>query len=217
MTGSSAIGVLISGSGTNLQALIDAQVADRLAGGRIAVVVSNRADAPGLQRAKESGIPTLVVDHRRRGREDFEREVTAGLEHHRVELVVLAGFMRVLTPAFIDHWKGRLINVHPALLPAFPGTHAQRQALEFGVHVTGCTVHFVDTGVDTGPIILQRSVPVHPGDSEEGLKARILAQEHEILPEAVRLFISGRLRVEGRHVRIVDAEVPRKPTSSARP
>lgn len=201
MVATHPLGVLISGTGTNLQALIDAQASDSLGGGRLAVVISNRGDAPGLQRAEKAGVTSIVIDHRGRSREDFEADVTATLEEFRVELVVLAGFMRVLTPLFIDHWKGRLINIHPALLPAFAGTHAQRQALEFGVHITGCTVHFVDTGVDTGPIILQRAVEVRPGDTEETLKARILEQEHRILPEAVRLFLAGRLRIEGRNVR----------------
>ena len=191
------VGVLISGRGTNLQALIDASAEGRL-GGRIAVVISNVETAPGLERARQAGIPALFRDHRGRKREDFDAELLALLRDHAVDLVCLAGYMRLLSPAFIGTFAGRILNVHPSLLPAFPGLEAQRQAWEHGVKVSGATVHLVDEGLDSGPIVLQEAVAVESTDSPEVLAARILEAEHRIYPRAVRAILEGRCRVEGR-------------------
>ena len=193
------IGVLISGRGSNLQALIDAQERGDL-GGVIAVVISNVETAAGLERARHAGIPTAVRDHRGRQREDYDAEVVAVLREHGVELVCLAGFMRLLSPLFVRAFPGRILNVHPALLPAFPGIDAQRQAVEHGVKVSGATVHLVDEGLDSGPIVAQEAVPVLSGDTAESLAARILEAEHRIYPHAVRLLLGGRYRIEGRRV-----------------
>jgi phosphoribosylglycinamide formyltransferase 1 len=202
------IAVLASGGGTNLQALIDG-AADGSLGAEIALVFSNNPQAGALERAQRAGIPTRCLDHRRfDDREAFDRAVVAALNDAGVELVALAGFMRLLTPVFIDAFPGRIMNIHPALLPAFPGLHVQRKAIDYGARFAGCTVHFVDGGVDTGPIIIQAVVPVHDDDTEESLAARILVQEHRIYPEAVRLFAAGRLRIEGRRVRIVPSGPP---------
>ncbi len=203
MGGKLRIAVIASGGGTNLQALID-RAADGSLGAEIALVLSNNPQAGALERARRADIPTRCIDHRQfAGREAFDRAVVAVLREAGVELVALAGFMRILSPVFIDAFPGRIMNIHPALLPAFPGLHVQRQALEYGARFAGCTVHFVDGGVDTGPIIIQAVVPIHDGDTEESLTARILAQEHRIYPEAVRLFAAGRLQLEGRRVRIL--------------
>ena len=191
------VGVLISGRGTNLQALIDASAEGRLCG-RIAVVISNVGDAPGLERARKAGIPALFRDHRGRKREDFDAELTALLREHAVDLVCLAGYMRLLSPAFISTFAGRILNVHPSLLPSFPGLEAQRQAWEHGVKVSGATVHLVDEGLDSGPIVLQEAVAVESTDSPDVLAARILEAEHRIYPRAVRAILEGRCRVEGR-------------------
>jgi len=194
------IGVLASGRGSNLQAIIDAIEAGRL-DCELAVVVSDRADAQALARARKHGAKAVFVNPREYpDRESFDRAVLAHLAEHRVELVCLAGFMRILTPGFIAAYRNRIMNIHPALLPAFPGLHAQRQALEHGVKVSGATVHFVDEGVDTGPIILQAAVPVFEDDTEETLSARILEQEHQIYPQAIQLFAEGRLEICGRRV-----------------
>lgn len=199
------VGVLISGSGSNLQALIDGCAAGSLPA-RIALVISNKPGVKGLERAAAAGIPTLVVNHREYpDRESFDQVLMAALDQAGVELVCLAGFMRVLTPGFVRHYQGRLINIHPALLPAFPGLHVQQQALDAGVRFSGATVHFVDEGVDTGPIIVQAVVPILPGDDAATLAARILQQEHRIYPWAVRLFAQGRLRLEGRKVVVAEA------------
>ncbi|MFW9990556.1 MAG: phosphoribosylglycinamide formyltransferase [Candidatus Odinarchaeota archaeon] len=196
------IGVLISGSGTNLQSLIDHQSRFK---GKITCVISNVPAAYGLERAKNAGIPTFVVDHTEYPtREHFEAELLAILEKNSVDLVVLAGFMRILTPSFLDRFHNRVINIHPALLPAFPGLHAQQQAWEYGVKVAGATVHFVDAGIDTGPIILQVAVSIDPiNDTPEDVKLRILEQEHVILPKAVRLYCEDRLLVQGKKVDIL--------------
>jgi phosphoribosylglycinamide formyltransferase-1 len=191
------VGVLISGRGTNLQALIDAAADGRL-GGRIAVVISNVETAPGLERARQAGVPALFRDHRGRPREDFDAELLALLREHAVDLVCLAGYMRLLSPAFIRAFAGRILNVHPSLLPAFPGLEAQRQAWEHGVKVSGATVHLVDEGLDSGPIVLQEAVAVESTDSPDALAARILEVEHRIYPRAVRAILEGRCRVEGR-------------------
>ena len=191
------VGVLISGRGTNLQALIDAAAGGQL-GGRLAVVISNVETAPGHERARQAGIPALFRDHRGRKREDFDAELLALLRDHAVDLVCLAGYMRLLSPAFIGTFAGRILNVHPSLLPAFPGLEAQRQAWEHGVKVSGATVHLVDEGLDSGPIVLQEAVAVQSNDSPEVLAARILEAEHRIYPRAVRAILEGRCRVEGR-------------------
>jgi phosphoribosylglycinamide formyltransferase-1 len=203
-----SVGVLISGSGTNLQAILDAAAGDDLAGARVAVVVSNRPDAYGLERARRAGVPAVVIDHKAfTGREPFEDALLATLRGHGVELVALAGFMRLLTPHFLREFPDRVVNIHPALLPAFPGTHAQRQALDYGVRITGCTVHFVDEGTDTGPIIAQAAVPVLPGDTEEILGQRILQEEHRIYPHVIRLIASGHVVRRGRAVLVADRPV----------
>jgi phosphoribosylglycinamide formyltransferase-1 len=170
----------------------------------VVVVVSDVASAPALERARSFGVEGVFVDPNRfAGRREFDRAVLRALEERRVDLVLLAGFMRILGPEFVRAFRGRMMNIHPSLLPAFPGLEAQRQALEYGVKYSGCTVHFVDEGVDTGPIILQAVVPVSEDDTAETLAERILAEEHRIYPEAVRLYAEGRLAVEGRRVRVL--------------
>ena len=195
------IGVLISGRGSNLQALIDAQAAGRL-GGEIAVVFSNVESAAGLDRARRAGIPTAFRDHRGRNRQDYDRELEAILRHHGVSLVCLAGFMRLLSPAFVQAFAGRILNVHPSLLPAFPGLEAQRQALEHGVKVSGATIHIVDETLDQGPIVLQEAVVVKDDDTPESLAARIREAEHRIYPRAVRMLLEVPVRIAGRRVMI---------------
>jgi phosphoribosylglycinamide formyltransferase-1 len=196
------IGVLVSGTGSNLQVLIDAIEEGSLTA-TIACVISNRPDALAMGRAGRHGIPHHYIDHRLHpGREAYDACLVEALREHDVELVVLAGFMRIVTPVLLNAFPGAVMNIHPALLPAFPGLHAQRQALDYGVKLTGCTVHFVDAGTDTGPIIIQAAVPVHDGDDEASLSARIQVEEHRIYPEAIRLFAAGQLHIEGRKVRI---------------
>jgi phosphoribosylglycinamide formyltransferase-1 len=195
------IGVLVSGSGTNLQALLDAEAAGALAG-RVVVVISNKPAVGALDRAAKHNVPTVVISHRDHAtREDFDGALVATLRAHAVELVVLAGFMRIVTPVFLDAFPQRVVNVHPALLPSFPGVDAQAQALAYGVRVTGATVHFVDAGVDTGPILAQAPVPVLDDDTVETLRARILREEHRLLVGAVHAVATGRAHVEGRRVR----------------
>jgi phosphoribosylglycinamide formyltransferase-1 len=198
------IGVLVSGRGSNLQALIDAAARGEL-GGEIGVVVSNVERAQGLERARRAGIPAVFRDHRGRKREEFDAEVVGILRAHGVDLVCLAGFMRLLSPVFVRAFPGRIVNIHPALLPAFPGLEAQRQAWEHGVKVSGATVHLVDEGLDSGPIVAQEAVSVASSDTPETLAARILEAEHRLYPRAVRLLLEGRCRVEGRRV-IVEGE-----------
>lgn len=194
------IGVLVSGNGSNLQAIID-RIEDGTIPARITCVISNNAGAYGLQRAEKHGIPAVHMDHRIfSGRESYDTALVEALKQYDVNLVVLAGFMRIITPVFLDAFPQAVMNIHPALLPAFPGIHAQRQALDYGVKFTGCTTHFVDAGTDTGPIIMQSVVPVLPDDTEESLCARIQIEEHRIFPESVRLFVEGRLTVDGRRV-----------------
>ena len=196
------LGVLASGRGSNLQAILDAIDAGRCPA-RVAVVVSDRKDAAALDRARRAGIRAVHVDpHAHPDRTAFDEAVARILDEHAVELVCLAGYMRVLSPGFVRHYPMRVLNVHPALLPAFPGLRAQRQALEHGVRVAGATVHLVDEGVDTGPIVLQAAVPVLSDDTEETLAARILVEEHRLYPEAIRLFAEGRVEVSGRRVRV---------------
>jgi phosphoribosylglycinamide formyltransferase-1 len=197
------LGVLASGRGSNLQAIIDAIEAGRLQA-RVEVVLSDRADAHALDRGRGHGIKAVFVDPKAYATRDlFDSAVVGALQAHQVELVCLAGFMRLLTPGFVAEYRGRIMNIHPALLPAFPGLHAQRQALEYGVRVAGCTVHFVDEGTDTGPIVLQATVPVLDDDTAESLSARILVEEHAIYPRAIQLFAEGRLAIKGRRVIIL--------------
>ncbi|HEX9664099.1 MAG TPA: phosphoribosylglycinamide formyltransferase [Candidatus Binatia bacterium] len=194
------IGVLISGGGTNLQAIIDAIEAKRL-DAAIKLVLSNKADAYGLVRAKNHGIATEILDHRNYpSRESYDRAVIDTLRAHGVELVVLAGFTRLLSPVFVKAYSNRIMNIHPALLPSFPGLHVQKKAVEYGVRFSGCTVHFVNDECDEGPIIIQAVVPVFADDTEEKLAARILKEEHRIYPRAIQLYAEGRLRVDGRRV-----------------
>jgi phosphoribosylglycinamide formyltransferase 1 len=194
------IGVLISGSGTNLQSIIDAVEAKKL-DAKIELVLSNKADAYGLVRAQNHGIPIEVLEHKGfASREAYDQTVVDLLRGRGVELVVLAGFMRLLSPDFLKAYSNRIMNIHPALLPAFPGLHVQRKAVEHGVRFSGCTVHFVNEECDEGPIIIQAVVPVFPDDTEEILAARILAQEHRIYPRAIQLYAEGRLHIVGRKV-----------------
>lgn len=192
------VGVLISGGGSNLQALIDA-AADPAYPAEIVLVISNRADAFGLQRAARAGIATKVIDHKRfADRETFDRETDAALREAGCDIVCLAGFMRILTPAFVEGWQGRMLNIHPSLLPSFKGLHVQRQALEAGVKIAGCTVHLVTPDLDDGPILEQAAVPVLDDDDESSLSARILEQEHRIYPRALAALAAGRIRLDGR-------------------
>jgi phosphoribosylglycinamide formyltransferase-1 len=194
------IGVLISGSGTNLQAIIDAIEAGKL-DAKIGVVVSNKPEAHGLARARKHGIPTEVLNHKNfSSREAYDEAVVTLLRARAVELVVLAGFMRLLSPVFIKAYSNRIMNIHPALLPAFPGLNVQQRAVEHGARFSGCTVHFVNEECDEGPIIIQAVVPVFPDDTGETLGARILEQEHRIYPRAIQLYAEGRLKVVGRKV-----------------
>ncbi len=194
------LGVLISGRGSNLQAMVDA-IRDGRLDARIGLVISNKADVSGLSRAKEAGLDTLVLSHKAFPlREAFDLAMVAALRDRQVDLVCLAGFMRLLSPAFIAAFPGRILNIHPALLPSFPGLDAQRQALEHGVRVTGATVHFVDADLDAGPIVAQAAVPVRDGDTEDLLAARILIEEHRIYPEAIQRVLDGGWRIEGRRV-----------------
>lgn len=209
------LGVLISGRGSNLQSIIDAIAADRLAA-RIVLVISNRADAAGLDRAARAGIETLVLPHKGYAdRTAYDLALAAALKARGVDLVCLAGFMRLLGPAFVDQFPDAVLNIHPSLLPAFPGLDAQRQAFEHGVKVTGVTVHFVTAELDAGPIILQEAVGVRADDTAETLAARILAVEHRLYPEAVRLVTSGCWRLEGR--RVLPAAMPGEAARQADP
>ena len=203
-----ALGVLLSGSGSNLQALIDAIDAGRL-DARIAVVVSNRTEAYGLTRARAAAVSTVALPHGDfPSRADYDARLVEILRAHGVELVALAGFMRLVTPVLLGAYPGRVLNIHPALLPAFPGLHAERQALAYGVPLTGVTVHFVDEQADHGPVILQIAVPVLPGDTEETLHLRIQTQEHRAYPQAIQWIAEGRVRVENRRVLVAGAATP---------
>jgi phosphoribosylglycinamide formyltransferase 1 len=193
------LGVLVSGEGSNLQSVIDAVRRGELRAD-IRLVISNKADAHGLERARRAGIAAQFIDHRHFSREDFDRHLVASLTAHQVELVACAGFMRLLSPVMINAFPNRIMNIHPALCPAFPGINAQRAACDYGVRFSGCTVFFVADGVDDGPIIAQAVVPVLQNDDEQSLSARIRAAEHRIYPYAIRLFQEGRLEVRGRKV-----------------
>lgn len=202
------IGVLVSGSGTNLQAIIDSIEAGCLRA-RIVCVISNKAGAYALERAKRHDIPALFIDHREYNtREEYDRVLVEKLAEHGVELVALAGYMKIVTDTLLDAFPTRIMNIHPALLPAFPGLHAQRQAIQHGVKISGCTVHFVDAGTDTGPIIVQAAVPVLDDDTEVTLSARIQKEEHRVYPLAIHLYSEGRLRVEGRRVIVTPRVAP---------
>jgi len=201
------IGVLLSGRGSNFEALADSVAAGRIPDAEIAVAVSNREGAPGIDRARARGIETRVIPSKGLQREEHDRLVVAALEERRVDLVCLAGYMRLLSPYFIQKFPSRILNIHPSLLPAFPGLEAQRQAHEYGVKFTGCTVHFVDENLDAGPIVAQAVVSVRDDDTPETLAARILTEEHRLYTEAVRLVLSGKFRIEGR--RVIAAEASR--------
>ncbi|MFH0862993.1 MAG: phosphoribosylglycinamide formyltransferase [Candidatus Altiarchaeota archaeon] len=197
------IGVLSSGRGSNLQAIIDSVESEFIPRSRIVAVISDKADAYALERAKSHGIEALHVDPEDfMTRQEYDRKVADLLIRRKTDLVLLAGYMRIVTPVLLDAFKNRVMNIHPALLPSFPGLHAQKQAIEYGVKVAGCTVHFVDSEVDHGPIIVQAAVPVLEDDTEESLAKRILEQEHLIYPQAVQWFAEGRLKVAGRKVRV---------------
>ncbi len=197
------LGVLASGSGTNLQAIIDSSEAGKIPA-RVTVVLSDKADAFALKRAEKHGISHFFVDPKKfDSGEDYDKELIRILKEHQVDLMILAGFMRLMSSLFIQTFRNRVMNIHPALLPSFPGTHGVRDALNYGVKVSGVTVHFADEGLDTGPIILQEAVPVLEDDTEETLHNRIHQAEYRVYPEAIRLFAEGRLKIEGRRVRIV--------------
>lgn len=194
------IGILISGRGSNMVALLDAVRDGHVRGAEMALVVSDKPSAAGRLRARDRGIKTALVERKGRTREEHEREIIKTLRAHGVELVCLAGYMRLLSPYFIEEFRGRILNIHPSLLPAFPGLDAQRQAVEHGVKYSGCTVHFVDETLDGGPIVTQRVVPVHDSDTPDTLAARILIEEHVAYPEALALVCSGAYEVVGRRV-----------------
>jgi phosphoribosylglycinamide formyltransferase-1 len=194
------IGVLLSGRGSNFEALADSVGGGRLPGAEIAVVVSNREGAPGIERAKARGIAARVIPSKGLEREVYDRQVVAVLREFNVDLVCLAGYMRLLSPFFVASFPNRILNIHPSLLPSFPGLESQRQALEYGVKFAGCTVHFVDENLDAGPIVRQTAVPVRDDDTEETLSSRILAEEHRIYTEAVRIVLEGKYKIVGRRV-----------------
>jgi phosphoribosylglycinamide formyltransferase 1 len=194
------IGVLLSGRGSNFEALAQSIAAARIPNAEAAIVLSNREGAAGIERAKARGIVTRVIPSKGLEREAYDRQVVAALNEHNVDLVCLAGYMRLLSPYFVAAFPNRILNIHPSLLPSFPGLESQRQALEYGVKFAGCTVHFVDENLDAGPIVLQAVVPVKDDDTEVTLSARILQEEHRIYSEAVRMVLEGRYKIEGRRV-----------------
>ena len=201
MSKKTKVGILVSGNGSNLQAIID----EKIASCEIALVISNKPDVYAIKRAQSNNIPVEIINNKNfETREEFERQLIKSLDSRDIELIVLAGFMRVLTPLFVRHYKNRIINIHPALLPSFPGVDAAKQALEYGVKYSGCTVHFVDDGVDTGPIVLQAIVSIEDSDTEQTLLERIHKEEHRVFPEAVRLFCEGKIKIEGRRVIILN-------------
>jgi len=195
---SKRIGVLLSGRGSNFEALAESVAAGRIADAEVAIVISNREGAPGIERARARGIETRVIPSKGLEREAYDKLVVAALREKQVDLVCLAGFMRLLSPFFVTAFRNRILNIHPSLLPAFPGLEAQRQALEYGVKWSGCTVHLVDENLDAGPIVVQSPVEVLDGDTPETLAARILKEEHRIYSEAVRMVLEGRFRIDGR-------------------
>lgn len=194
------IGILLSGRGSNFEALADSVAAGRIAGAEIALVISNREGAPGIAKAQERGIETRVIPSKGLQREEYDRQVVAALKEKQVDVVCLAGFMRLLSPYFVREFPNCILNIHPSLLPSFPGLEAQKQAWEHGAKFTGCTVHFVDENLDAGPIVAQAVVPIHDEDTAETVAARVLQEEHRIYSEAVALVLSGNFRIEGRRV-----------------
>jgi len=194
------IGVLLSGRGSNFEALADSVEADRIPNVEIAIVLSNREGAPGIEKAEQRKIATRVIPSKGLEREAYDRQVVAVLNEHKVDLICLAGYMRLLSPYFVASFPKRILNIHPSLLPSFPGLESQRQALEYGVKFAGCTVHFVDENLDAGPIVLQAIVPVLDNDTEASLCERILAEEHRIYSEAVKIVLEGNYKIAGRRV-----------------
>ena len=194
------IAVVLSGRGSNFEAIAESVRAGRIRDAELTIVVSNRESAGGIEKARQRGIEAVVIPSRGKQREEYDREVVALLKEKKIDLVCLAGFMRLLSPYFVQEFRHRILNIHPALLPSFPGLEAQKQALEWGVKFSGCTVHLVDEHLDAGPIICQAVVPVEDGDTEETLAARILREEHRIYAEAINIVLSGRYRIEGRRV-----------------
>jgi phosphoribosylglycinamide formyltransferase 1 len=195
-----SLGILLSGRGSNFVAIAQAIDAGRIPDARIGVVISNKADAPGIASVRQRGLQALVIPSKGRSREEHDREVVAALKEHRVELVCLAGYMRLLSPWFVQQFPHRILNIHPSLLPAFPGLEAQEQAFAYGVKISGCTVHFVDEELDHGAIIVQKAVPVLEGDDEHTLAARILEHEHMAYTEAIKIVLEGRFEVVGRRL-----------------
>lgn len=195
------LGILLSGRGSNFVAIADSIDAGRIADARIAVVISNRADAPGVATARQRRLNTVVIPSKGRTREEHDREVVGALKQHSVELICLAGYMRLLSPWFVQQFPRRILNIHPSLLPAFPGLEAQEQAFAYGVKVSGCTVHFVDEELDHGAIIVQKAVPVRDGDDEHTLAARILEQEHIAYTEAISMVLGGNFEIAGRRLK----------------
>jgi len=193
-----SLGILISGRGSNFVAIADSIDAGQIPNARIAIVISNDADAPGVVAARQRGITTLVIASKGKARQEHDHEVVAALNQHNVDLVCLAGYMRLLSPWFVRQFPQRILNIHPSLLPAFPGLEAQEQAFAYGVKISGCTVHFVDEELDHGPIIVQKSVPVLDGDNEQTLAARILEQEHIAYTEAINVVLGGKFEIVGR-------------------
>ena len=194
------IGVLLSGRGSNFEALAESVAAGRIPNAEIAVVISNREGAPGIQRAESRGIKTRVIPSKGLEREVYDRQVAAVLDEHKADLICLAGYMRLLSPFFVAKFPNRILNIHPSLLPSFPGLESQRQALEYGVKVAGCTVHFVDENLDAGPIVIQAVVAVEDQDTEESLSARILKEEHRVYSEAVKIVLEEKYKMVGRRV-----------------
>src|SRR5579863_10464258 len=204
------IGVLLSGRGSNFEALAASVAAGRIPNAKISIVISNREGAPGLDKARALGIEARAIPSKGLEREAYDKLIVAALQEKRVDLVRLAGYMRLLSPQFVAAFHDRILNIHPSLLPAFPGMEAQRQALEHGVKFSGCTVHFVDENLDAGPIVLQACVPIRDSDTPETLSERILREEHRIYAEAVRIVLEGRFRIEGRRVLITPDDTPEK-------
>jgi phosphoribosylglycinamide formyltransferase 1 len=200
------IGILLSGRGSNFSAIADSIAAGRIPDTRVAVVISNKIDAPGIAIAKERGLQARVIASKGKAREDHDREVAAILKQHDVELVCLAGYMRLLSPWFVQQFPRRILNIHPSLLPAFPGLEAQEQAFAYGVKISGCTVHFVDEELDHGAIIVQKAVQVRDDDNERTLAARILEQEHLAYSEAIKIVLDGNFEIVGRRMKITDSE-----------
>jgi phosphoribosylglycinamide formyltransferase-1 len=200
-----SLGILLSGRGSNFVAIADSIDAGRIPDARIAVVISNKVDAPGIATARARGLTALVIPSKGKPREEHDREVVAGLKQHGVDLVCLAGYMRLLSPWFVQQFPRRILNIHPSLLPAFPGLEAQEQAFAYGVKVSGCTVHFVDEELDHGAIIVQKTVPVLDGDDEHTLAARILEQEHVAYTEAINIVLGGKFEIVGRRLQMKKA------------